>query len=297
MERSAGILLPVFSLPGPYGIGSLGREARAFAEFLHDAGQRWWQVLPVGPTGAGNSPYTSESTFAGNPLLIDLEDLRDRGLLTEAELSAARVDRTERPSTTPPCMRAGRRCCGGPSPGWAARRPSPCGTLPPPIPGWGSTPCTGRSRPTSARRPGSTGRTRPCGTTTRRPWRPARQELAEDIAFHEAVQFWFFSQWKALKDHANGLGVRIIGDLPIYVSLDSADVWSERREFLLDEAGRPSRVAGVPPDYFSEEGQLWGNPLYDWAAHEAGRLRLVDPPGGGRLPPVRRHPHRPFPGL
>ena len=91
MERSAGILLPVFSLPGPYGIGSLGREARAFAEFLHNAGQRWWQVLPVGPAGAGNSPYTSESTFAGTPLLIDLEDLRDRGLLTEAELSAARV--------------------------------------------------------------------------------------------------------------------------------------------------------------------------------------------------------------
>ena len=96
----------------------------------------------------------------------------------------------------------------------------------------------------------------------------ARQELAEDIAFHQAVQFWFFSQWKALKDHANGLGVRIIGDLPIYVSLDSADVWSERREFLLDKAGRPSRVAGVPPDYFSEEGQLWGNPLYDWAYHK-----------------------------
>ena len=91
MERSAGILLPAFSLPGAYGIGSLGREARAFAEFLHNAGQRWWQVLPVGPTGAGNSPYTSESTFAGNPLLIDLEDLRDRVLLTEAELSAARV--------------------------------------------------------------------------------------------------------------------------------------------------------------------------------------------------------------
>ena len=91
MERSAGILLPAFSLPGAYGIGSLGREARAFAEFLHNAGQRWWQVLPVGPTGAGNSPYTSESTFAGNPLLIDLEDLRDRVLLTEAELSDARV--------------------------------------------------------------------------------------------------------------------------------------------------------------------------------------------------------------
>ena len=112
----------------------------------------------------------------------------------------------------------------------------------------------------------------------------ARQELAEDIAFHQAVQFWFFSQWKALKDHANGLGVRIIGDLPIYVSLDSADVWSERREFLLDKAGRPSRVAGVPPDYFSEEGQLWGNPLYDWAAQKRDGFGWGVRRGGGAPP-------------
>ena len=106
------------------------------------------------------------------------------------------------------------------------------------------------------------------------------------------MQFWFFSQWKALKDHANGLGVRIIGDLPIYVSLDSADVWSERREFLLDKAGRPSRVAGVPPDYFSAGGgPAVGQPPVRLGGPEAGRLRLVDQKGGGRLPPVRRHPH------
>ena len=267
MERSAGILLPVFSLPGPYGIGSLGREARAFAEFLHNAGQRWWQVLPVGPTGAGNSPYTSESTFAGNPLLIDLEDLRDRGLLTEAELSAARVpegapiDYAALYESREALLRRAFSRLGGAEAqsvrDFAAANP------------WLGEYALYRAL--KAR----------FGQTAWFDWpdkdllnrdpaalAAARQELAEDIAFHQAVQFWFFSQWKALKDHANGLGVRIIGDLPIYVSLDSADVWSERREFLLDETGRPSRVAGVPPDYFSEEGQLWGNPLYDWAAQK-----------------------------
>ena len=233
MERSAGILLPVFSLPGAYGIGSLGREARAFAEFLHNAGQRWWQVLPVGPTGAGNSPYTSESTFAGNPLLIDLEDLRDRGLLTEAELSAARVPEGAPidyaalyESREPLLRRAFSRLDGAEAQSvrdFAAANP------------WLGEYALYRAL--KAR----------FGQTAWFDWpdkdllnhdpaalAAARQELAEDIAFHQAVQFWFFSQWKALKDHVNGLGVPIIGHLPIYVSLDSADVWSERREFLLD---------------------------------------------------------------
>ena len=292
MERSAGILLPVFSLPGPYGIGSLGREARAFAEFLHNAGQRWWQVLPVGPTGAGNSPYTSESTFAGNPLLIDLEDLRDRGLLTEAELSAARVpegapiDYAALYESREALLRRAFSRLGGAEAqsvrDFAAANP------------WLGEYALYRAL--KAR----------FGQTAWFDWpdkdllnrdpaalAAARQELAEDIAFHQAVQFWFFSQWKALKDHANGLGVRIIGDLPIYVSLDSADVWSERREFLLDETGRPSRVAGVPPDYFSEEGQLWGNPLYDWAAQKRDGfgwwIRRID--GAGKLYDVIRIDH------
>ena len=265
MERSAGILLPVFSLPGAYGIGTLGREARAFADFLRDAGQRWWQVLPVGPTGAGNSPYTSASTFAGNPLLIDLEDLRDRGLLTEAELSAARAE-PDGPidyaalyeNREPLLRRAFSRLDGAEAQAvrdFAAATP------------WLGEYALYRALKTHF---GETAwydwpdqALRDHDPAALAPWRTA---LAEDIAFHETVQCWFFSQWKALKDHANGLGVGIIGDLPIYVSLDSADVWSERREFLLDETGKPSRVAGVPPDYFSEEGQLWGNPLYDWAA-------------------------------
>ena len=267
MERSSGILLPVFSLPGAYGIGSLGREARAFADFLRDAGQKWWQVLPVGPTGAGNSPYTSASTFAGNPLLIDLEDLWDRGLLTEAELSAARmpegaaIDYAALYETREPLLRrAFSRLDGGEAQAvrnFAAANP------------WLREYALYRALkahfgeaawydwPDKALRDHD-----PAALDA---W---RTRLADNVAFHETVQSWFFSQWKALKDHANSLGVGIIGDLPIYVSLDSADVWSERKEFLLDETGKPSRVAGVPPDYFSAEGQLWGNPLYDWAAQK-----------------------------
>lgn len=199
-------------------------------------------MLPVGPTGAGNSPYTSESTFAGNPLLIDLEDLRDRVLLTEAELSAARVpegapiDYAALYESREALLRRAFSRLGGAEAqsvrDFAAANP------------WLGEYALYRAL--KAR----------FGQTAWFDWpdkdllnhdpaalAAARQELAEDIAFHQAVQFWFFSQWKALKDHANGLGVRIIGDLPIYVSLDSADVWSERREFLLDKAGRPSRVA------------------------------------------------------
>ena len=171
MERSAGILLPVFSLPGPYGIGSLGREARAFADFLHNAGQKWWQVLPVGPTGAGNSPYTSVSTFAGNPLLIDLEDLRDRGLLTEGELSAARaperaaIDYAALYESREPLLRRAFSHLSG-TEAQAVRDFAAA------APWLGSTPCTGPSRPISAMRPGTTGRTRPCAAATRRRWSP-----------------------------------------------------------------------------------------------------------------------------
>ena len=192
MERSAGILLPVFSLPGAYGIGSLGREARAFADFLHDAGQKWWQVLPVGPTGAGNSPYTSASTFAGNPLLIDLEDLRDRGLLTEAELSAARVE-PDGPidyaalyaCREPLLRRAFSRLSGTEAQSvrdFAAANP------------WLEAYALYRALKTHF------------GETAWYDWpdkalrnhdpaalEPWRAELAEDIAFHEVVQCWFFA--------------------------------------------------------------------------------------------------------
>ena len=268
MERSAGILLPVFSLPGAYGIGTLGREARELIVFLHTAGQRWWLVMPVGPTGAGDSPYTSVSTFAGNPLFIDPEDLADRGLLTKEDLAAAKLPWAAavdygavyaRRETL--LRRAFSRLSGAEAQkvrNFAVQRP------------WLREYALYRALKARFHEAAWTDwPDRALRDHEAAAVEAARRELAEEIAYHEAVQFWFFSQWEAMKQYANGLGVKIIGDLPIYVSLDSADVWSERKEFLLDGDGLPARVAGVPPDYFSEEGQLWGNPLYDWAAMKA----------------------------
>ena len=265
IRRSSGILLPVFSLPGRYGIGSLGREARAFADFLHSAGQSWWQVLPVGPTGAGDSPYTSVSTFAGNHLFIDLEQLVADGLLDRADLDAAAVPETASidyaalcRSREPLLRKAFSRLSGERAQAvrdFTERNP------------WLREYALYRAIKTHFDDrawfdwPDEALRCHDPAAVEH--WRAA---LAEDAAFHAAVQYWFFTQWEELKKYVNGLGIRIIGDLPIYVSLDSADVWSERREFLLDSQGWPSQVAGVPPDYFSEDGQLWGNPLYDWAA-------------------------------
>ena len=264
MKRSAGILMPIFSLPSDYGIGSLGAGARAFAGFLRDAGQSWWQILPVGPTGAGNSPYTSASTFAGNPLLIDLEDLAAEGLLDAQDLAGARVPAGDTidygavyASRQRLLRKAFSRVDGARAQAvreFTERTPwlrqyalyqaarARFGTP------WYEWPdeALRRHEPAAVER-----------------W---RVELAEDVAFHACVQYWFFTQWEKLKQCANDAGVRIIGDLPIYVSLDSSDVWAEREQFLLDREGKPSKVAGVPPDYFSEDGQLWGNPLYDWDA-------------------------------
>lgn len=265
MERSAGILLPIFSLPGPYGVGTLGAEARAFADFLHAAGQRWWQILPVGPTGGGESPYTSVSTFAGNPLFIDPAALAAQGLLTEAELKAAELpeeDRVDygalRQSREALLRKAFSRLDGARAQtvrDFTERNP------------WVREYALYRAlkRRFGERAwydwPEEALRRHESDALER--WRVA---LAEDVAFHAWVQQVFFAQWAELKAYVNGLGIRIIGDLPIYVSLDSADVWAEREQFLLDREGKPSKVAGVPPDYFSEDGQLWGNPLYDWAA-------------------------------
>ena len=267
MKRSAGILLPIFSLPSPYGIGSLGREARAFADFLHDAGQSWWQILPVGPIGAGNSPYTSVSTFAGTPLFLDLEALAAEGLLKPAELDSARVpergyiDYGALYARREPLLRkAFSRLSGDGAQAvrsFAARNP------------WLRDYALYRSA--QARFGGASWLDWPDEALRRHESDAVERwqvELAEDVAYHETLQYWFFTQWASFKQYVNSQSVRLIGDLPIYVSLDSADVWSERREFLLDGDGRPSKVAGVPPDYFSEEGQLWGNPLYDWNAQK-----------------------------
>ena len=265
MRRSAGILLPIFSLPSDYGIGSLGAEARAFADFLHAAGQSWWQILPVGPTGEGASPYTSMSTFAGNPLFIDLDLLAADGLLDRSDLTAAKVpagDQIEYNAlhkTREALLRKAFRRAKGKEDKevrtFTERNP------------WAREYALYRAAKTHFDGkpwydwPDEALRRHESAAVER--W---REKLAEEVSFHTYIQYWFFTQWESLKQYANSLGIQIIGDLPIYVSLDSSDVWAEREQFLLDGEGKPSKVAGVPPDYFSEDGQLWGNPLYDWAA-------------------------------
>ena len=263
MARSAGILLPLFSLPSDYGIGSLGAEAREFLDFLRNAGQRWWQMLPLTPGGGGNSPYSSASSFAGNPLLLDLPRLAEDGLLTAAEVESAKVPGhaaidygavlASRETLLRLAFRRGRIRDEKRVAAFRVRCP------------WVEDYALYQAAKTYFG-----GK---CwldwedeGLRARAPEAVAawREKLSDEVEYHVYVQYLFDGQWAALKAYAGERGVGIIGDLPIYVALDSADVWSERQFFRLDEKGHPVEVAGVPPDYFSEDGQLWGNPLYDW---------------------------------
>lgn len=268
MKRSCGILLHISSLPSAYGIGTLGKEARAFAGFLKAAGQGYWQVLPVGQTGYGNSPYQSFSTFAGNPYFIDLDELAEEGLLTREELDG------EAWSENPRAVDYGRvferrfsvlrkaferAKIRGLSEAEAFFEQNKA---------WlydyalfmalkahhNMRAYTDWEDDIRLRMPGAVSR--------------YRALLSDEIRFYAYLQYLFFKQWKAFRAYVNGLGIKLIGDLPIYVSPDSADVWANPACFKLDENTRPTAVAGVPPDYFSATGQLWGNPLYEWAHHE-----------------------------
>jgi 4-alpha-glucanotransferase len=267
--RSSGVLLHPTSFPGPYGIGELGTEARRFIDFLAKGGQRVWQIMPLGPTSYGDSPYQCLSAFAGNPYLISLDDLRHRGLVKEDELSAARSlphDRVDyggifqvKPRIMEKAWRRWRERGDADSKNrfesWRAANASwledfvlfmalkdANGGKP-----WIEWPAE------LARRDGQA-------------LERCRGDLHESIERHRFLQFIFFEQWQSLRRYANERGVRIIGDLPIFVAYDSAEVWANPEVFLLDDAGHPTVVAGVPPDYFSATGQRWGNPLYRWDA-------------------------------
>ncbi len=267
--RAAGILLHPTSLPGPYGIGDLGPAALAFLDFLTAGRQKLWQVLPLHPTGFGNSPYAALSAFAGNPLLISPQQLIEDGLLTRADLepvptfSPARVDyglvipwktallrtayaRFERSAA--PELAAALDAFRARSAHWlpdyalfAALKDAYDGAA------WTRWP-------------------EPLAQHDEAALAGVRERLAGDIGFHEFAQFLFFRQWEAVRDAARERGIRIIGDVPIFVAHDSADAWAHRKLFQLDARGEPVVVAGVPPDYFSPTGQRWGNPLYRWDA-------------------------------
>ena len=297
MERSAGILLPITALPSPYGIGTLGKSARAVADFLHAAGQTCWQVLPLGPTGWGDSPYQSFSTFAGNPYLIDLDLLAKDGLLTQKEISSFdwganprfvdydTIYRSRFALLRLAFARGWERDRAG-AEEFTRRTPwLPDYALFMALKHHFGTKCW-LDWPDE-------------GIRLRKPESIAHytELLAEEIHFHVYLQYLFARQWDNLRAYVNGLGIRIIGDLPIYVSLDSADVWAEPEFFQLDDTNHPTEVAGVPPDYFSEDGQFWGNPLYDYDKMRADGfgwwIRRVE--GAGKLFDMIRIDH--FRGL
>lgn len=277
LVRSSGILLHPTSLPGAYGIGELGDEAFNFVDYLAAAKQSLWQILPLGPTGYGDSPYASFSSFAGNPLLISLRKLQQTGdipaeALVDApyfpldginfgqlipwKMKILKKAATQFLKSADKNRRADYDAFCAAEKGWLedfslfmavkahfdakARHEGVFGAM------WSNY----WEKDIALREPKAVSR-----------W---KKRLTDAIEVQKVLQFFFFRQWDALHQYANQRGIRIIGDLPIFVAPDSADVWANREIFLLDDMGKPTVVAGVPPDYFSETGQLWGNPLYNW---------------------------------
>ena len=276
--RESGILMPVSSLPGPYGIGCFGKEAFKFVDFLAQAGQKIWQILPLSPTGYGDSPYQSCSAFAGNPYFIDLDALKADGLLTAAQLKAEpwgtdplSVDYgtlyTSRYKVLRAAYAAWREKYAGRF-GCAHYYPDDYYAFTLTNESWLNDYAlymalkTANGMKSWAEWPREY-RLRDAGALAEF---AAGQE--EEIGFWKFLQYEFAVQWKKVKDYANEKGIKILGDIPIYVSADSVDAWVGGELFELDAQGGFARVAGCPPDYFSADGQLWGNPLYNWPYHK-----------------------------
>lgn len=262
MQRAAGVLLPVSSLPSKYGIGTFGPAAREWVDFLSRAKQRYWQVLPLGPTSFGDSPYQSYSAFAGNPLFIDLQELCEEGLLKKGRCK--RTDWGEDPfHVNYDLVREGkekllRRAFENFTDRKALEKFRRANKS------WVEDYALYMAL--KSQKDGKPWTQWEDGLRLRDPavLKAWRQRLAGDVDYHVFTQFLFFRQWYALKSYANSKGVKIIGDAPIYVALDSADVWAHPELFQLDEDNVPTEVSGCPPDAFSADGQLWGNPLYRW---------------------------------
>ena len=260
--------MPVFSLPSPYGIGNLGKEAYRFVDFLASSGQTWWQILPLGPTSYGDSPYQSFSTFAGNPYFIDPDTLIREGLLTKKEALSydwgsdpRNIDYEKIYLSRTDLLRKA-----------FLRDPDSSRKIDEfkKVNAWAEDYALFMALKKKygmkswIEWPDRDIRTREPSAVLR-----AKEELREDIDLGIYIQYLFDVQWTKLKAYANGLGIKILGDLPIYVALDSSDVWADPDNFLLDSDHLPREVAGVPPDAFSDEGQLWGNPLYNWQRMES----------------------------
>ncbi len=268
-ERLAGILLQPTSLPGRYGIGELGPEATAFLDFLHQTGVRLWQILPLGPTGYGDSPYQCFSAFAGNPLLVSLERLRDAGLVSAADLAKA-PSFSEREVDFGPVIELKRRLLAKAFAAFEKKadlaRHEALAAFTREHVAW--LPDFALFMALKRANGGVAWHTWDRALVNRDPeaLERSRRELARELREVEFEQWLFFEQWASLRQQARQRGIAIMGDIPIFVAHDSADVWAHPEIFHLAADGRPSSQAGVPPDYFSATGQLWGNPLYRWDA-------------------------------
>lgn len=268
--RQQGILMPISSIPSPYGIGTFGEASYRFVDFLQEAGQTLWQILPLGATGYGDSPYQSFSTFAGNPYFIDLELLIREGYLEREECDACNFGKDEHSVDYEKLYFARfavlRKAFGR---GFEkVRKTVQYRSFVEENADWLEDYALYMAVKNSY------------GGLCFMEWdedirlrkksalAKYRKELKEEIRFYQFQQYLFFTQWSALKRYANERGIEIVGDIPIYVAFDSADTWANPRLFQMDEKGYPTAVAGCPPDYFSETGQLWGNPLYDWDYHK-----------------------------
>lgn len=264
-KRASGILMPITSLPSNYGIGTLGKTAYDFVDFLEQSGQKWWQILPLGPTSYADSPYQSLSSFAGNPYLIDLDMLVDMGLLSKIELNKINwgLDKEKIDYGTIysnrflvlysaylrgyDSLKDEIKEFRENNSSWiedyalfmALKRHFDMKSFI----DWPDRRAIERDK---------------------KALDDYRETLSDDINFFIFIQYLFFSQWNKLRAYSKSKGIGIIGDIPIYVALDSQDVWASSEFFLLDKRRLPTLVSGVPPDYFNEDGQLWGNPLYDW---------------------------------
>jgi 4-alpha-glucanotransferase len=264
IARRSGVLLHPSSFPGPWGIGDLGAAARSFIDFLGDTHQQLWQVLPLGPTGDDGSPYSSFSSSAGNPLLISLEALAEEGIAAPASspgtVASSPVDqRAVRASKLPALRRAAQECQVNST--WRGE-----------FERFSASQAEWLDDYTlfMALKDAHSGKTWnlwPAGLVRREPeaLAQARAALAEQVTFHKFLQFAFYRQWSALREYAHQRCIRIVGDIPFYVAFDSVDVWANPQNFALSpDTFEPRLMAGVPPDYFSKTGQLWGNPVYDW---------------------------------
>ncbi len=282
MDRKCGVLMPVASLPGKFGIGGFTKEAYDFVDFLAAAGQTYWQILPLGQTGYGDSPYQTFSAFAGNAYFIDVEKLIEAGYITAKfaesqntgdnaeEVDYAKVYETRFPllrkayDNSPFALNVKDKWADAKYDADRKAFEAFIADNAEWLPDYGLYSAVKKEM----------------GGTSFLTWdddirlrksaalKKYTKELADEIRFNEFIQFLFFAQWTALKEYANEKGIKIIGDIPIYVAADSADTWSHPELFELDSKGFPTVVAGCPPDAFSATGQLWGNPIYKWAYHK-----------------------------